>query len=282
LTLSSYGKAIYLTQKPNYGASYVQQVNKDSNENELLLCWASLGDPFAQTKLDMGRSLEQGYDSHYILVKNKPASKDFFQEEEVFEYMKTSGDLYYPVQDAQEGIDGDEIALFRSDQVLPRYVVRYSTKGEKLGSFKFDKERSDALLRAEVERGDLRSVQVVVRNGANVNQVYEDGVTPLHLAATKDVSVVEFLIQNGADVDAFDDNGYTALRFAVLDEKASTVELLINNGANVNAYDQSGRTPLHYAIKMKLYEIVKLMLQHGGDIFMRDEVRFPYSLLIIF
>jgi hypothetical protein len=135
----SYGKSIYLTQKPNYGASYIDLINKDSNETELILSWVSLGEPYAQTLLDMGKSLEEGYDSHYILVRNKQASKEFFAEEEIYEYMKEAGGQYYPVQDDKEPVEGDEIAVFRSDQVLPRYVVRYSTKGEKMNPFKFDR-----------------------------------------------------------------------------------------------------------------------------------------------
>lgn len=62
--------------------------------------------------------------THHTLVKKKLASKAVCKTEN--DYNSVAGlTTYFPVQ-AGEEVEGDEIVVFDSAQVLPRYVVHYS------------------------------------------------------------------------------------------------------------------------------------------------------------
>jgi len=121
-----YGKAIYLTQEPSYGSYYTSQKAKEEGAFELLLCWAVIGRPYAVTKVELGRPKEEGYDSHYIVVRHKPPTRDIFVEEKDFKALEHAGEQHYPIRSfEEEKVEGDELAIFDSDQTLPRFIVSY-------------------------------------------------------------------------------------------------------------------------------------------------------------
>ncbi len=63
-------------------------------------------------------------------------------------------------------------------------------------------------------------VQLLIESGANVNEVIEDGITPLICAvAAHDLKCVKILLDAGADINAEDDLGNRAY------ERARTVEM---------------------------------------------------------
>jgi hypothetical protein len=62
-----------------------------------------MGKPWAMTKKDVGCSCQPGYTSHYTVVGNN----------------------FLPVASGQN-IRGDEIVIFDSSHVLPRYILKYS------------------------------------------------------------------------------------------------------------------------------------------------------------
>ena len=103
--------------------------------------------------------------------------------------------------------------------------------------------------------GNIEVVKQHLASGTDVDVKDEEGATPLHYAATKEIT--ELLIANGADVNAKDKYGRTPLHYAVDREIA---ELLIANGANVNAKDGDGETPLD----LTNTEIADLLREHGG------------------
>ncbi|MDR1236023.1 MAG: ankyrin repeat domain-containing protein [Holosporaceae bacterium] len=104
----------------------------------------------------------------------------------------------------------------------------------------------------------------------------EDGNTLLHLAAEKgDVRMMNLLLKNGADIGASNKMRSTALHCAVKKKKKDAVEFLLGelgkpeNVAKkrlINAVDTDEGTPLHYAVDIRNKEIIGLLLEKGADI----------------
>ena len=81
--------------------------------------------------------------------------------------------------------------------------------------------------------GDLRAVQTLLAQGANVNAADKDGDTALMFAAFKGhVAMVRLLLDYGADVIATANNGWTAKQAAELGVHPHIVNMLRQAEAN--------------------------------------------------
>lgn len=100
-----FGKGIYLTQAPKYGQYYVNHCQQKEGNFSLLLCWTLLGKPFpvVDAQVKRGKNCEPGFTSHYTVVNEN--------------FVPFSG---------KEKIHGDELVIFESDYILPRFIVKYS------------------------------------------------------------------------------------------------------------------------------------------------------------
>ena len=122
----------------------------------------------------------------------------------------------------------------------------------------------DISIHEAVGRGNIEAVKQHIAAGTDVN-AKDDGVTPLHSAATYGrKEIAELLIANGADVNAKRDDGWTPLHYAALFGEKEIAELLIAKGAKVNAKNKNDNTPLDKAIKENHTEIANLLRKHGG------------------
>lgn len=115
----------------------------------------------------------------------------------------------------------------------------------------------------------LKVVKLLIKRGANVKATTTQGLTALHVAASKEIA--ETLMKNGALVDAqsFTGGGLTPL-FKAVERHKSVAEELINQGANVNQTTSSGDTPLLLAARGKNIGVVELLLKRGADINWKD------------
>jgi len=97
--------------------------------------------------------------------------------------------------------------------------------------------------------GDIRQVEALLKNGADVNETALMGVTPLYEAVLYDapIEIVRLLIDNGADVNRGMSNGWKPIHLAVDNGNAAVVKLLIDRGADVSFQNPHGKTPLQMA-----------------------------------
>ena len=134
-----------------------------------------------------------------------------------------------------------------------------------------DSEGKIALLWAS--SNSLPNAEILVANGAKINESANDGMTPF-LKATLGVSsgkvpieTCELLRKNGADINAElkrkGASGWTALHYAIINGDAELVKYLIKHGANVNKATGEGSMPLYLA-KLDDNEAIIKILKNAG------------------
>ena len=153
----------------------------------------------------------------------------------------------------------------------------------------------------------VKVMNFLIKNGANVNAKDSRGITPLHHASSSEnLKAISFLIKSGAKVNSKNQNGVTPLHMATAFENPKAVFILIRNGANVNAKttslwspsktpliwasqigardvasllakksdinlkNQLGRSALHYASEHGNLDIVSILIKYGANINTKD------------
>lgn len=88
-------------------------------------------------------------------------------------------------------------------------------------------------------------LELLIHNGANINQTNKAGLTALHMAVLLDedpsYEILQYLIKQGADVDIQAVSGYTALHSAAAQKKNKAIKILLNAGANPQLRNKMGQ-----------------------------------------
>lgn len=114
---------------------------------------------------------------------------------------------------------------------------------------------------------DERMLQLLLGKGLKLTDVNAAGQLPIHLANLKSLDV---LVRAGAEVDAVDGQGRTALHAAAADKRTELVVELVRLGASVFKTDTKGRTPLHLAALSRSEAAVDALLAAGAPRSARD------------
>jgi ankyrin repeat protein len=119
------------------------------------------------------------------------------------------------------------------------------------------------LLHKVSEHGVIKLVEKLLKNGVNVNAVWQK-LTPLIQACTNGhCNVMKILLEYRANVNA---GVKTALHFAAKEGRLDVARILLENKSNVNAKDDYRNTPLHEAASYGNLELAKLLVANGAEI----------------
>lgn len=135
-------------------------------------------------------------------------------------------------------------------------------------------------LREGVLQNDTVRIDAAVKAGADVNHLFEDGLSVLMLAASRaDTNTVAHLLAKGASINQGatrpEKNSYdrvnvarvgkTPLIFAVERERWDMASFLLLHGADPNAKTLRGQSAMLLAVEGGNKELVEMLLLHGAS-----------------
>jgi len=121
---------------------------------------------------------------------------------------------------------------------------------------------------SKIKQGRLSSVRSLVKKGANINVVDEQGRSLLHYAVTKrDIRLLSLLLSLKIDSNIRDNGQMTALMLAVENQSRSVVRELLTVRGNVNYKNERQQTALSIAQKKGYSRIEKMLLARGAKDF---------------
>ena len=131
-----------------------------------------------------------------------------------------------------------------------------------------------------VKKDDYQTVKQLLKNKKLLNHKTTNGTTPLMIACKhSSVKSIQVLLTAGADVNMQDNDGFTALMMASINcNEMSSMECvreLLQAGADVNLQTENGWTALmmvsKYCNEDSSMECVRELLQAGADVNLQTE-----------
>ncbi|XP_068698482.1 transient receptor potential cation channel subfamily A member 1-like isoform X2 [Montipora foliosa] len=127
--------------------------------------------------------------------------------------------------------------------------------------------QSNTVLHLAAWNNDVKTAELCLNNGADVNAIKHNSVTALHLAATKgNLGVAHLLISRGAIVHMKDGESKTPLHRAALLNQTKFIEFLLEREAKLEVRDSDGRSPFLNAVASGHAESARFLLNRGADI----------------
>ena len=133
-----------------------------------------------------------------------------------------------------------------------------------------------APLELAVYYGNNEMVDLLLKNGADVQKRNSYGGTPLHVSLFRvQRDITGMLLDYGADIEAKDKRGKTVLYTAAQTYSANKLQYIIAKGADVNTIcTRDGSTPLMAAVGIHgtggHLEKVRILLDSHANIFLRN------------
>lgn len=126
----------------------------------------------------------------------------------------------------------------------------------------------EGLLQQAIRMGKTEEVKMLLDEGANPNQPFPDGISPLHVAVINNFpNIVDLLVQAKSHVNATDaTTGATPLHLAALYGRVDIAKILIKGGADVDALMKFNISPLLVAAQFKQTQVAELLLNNKANI----------------
>ncbi len=123
----------------------------------------------------------------------------------------------------------------------------------------------DSILARAVSRDDSEIVNLFIEYKADVNLATGIGLpgqSPIFFAETQ--HLISLLVKNGADLNQIDQRGFTPLMNAIQEDNLGLVKLLIKNNADLNFSNTYNQTSLSLAKSLRNKKIIKLLENAGA------------------
>ena len=116
-------------------------------------------------------------------------------------------------------------------------------------------------------RGNIKMIDLLIQNFANVQALSYNGLNMLHKGAQGNSpnSIIYFNKKHKIDIASKNNDGLNALHFASISGMDNSVIYLLNMGLDPNIQDIHGNTALHYAVKYNQIRIIKKLIQNGAN-----------------
>lgn len=117
-------------------------------------------------------------------------------------------------------------------------------------------------------RGTTNGLEVykyLVSLGLNPNVTNKEGVSPLHIVASRsqDKDVIEYLLDQGLDVNTKDFKGNNAVMNAASRNTLEVVKILVDNLKTINNFNKKGQSALSLAIQNNTPDVVEFLIHRG-------------------
>ena len=164
-------------------------------------------------------------------------------------------------------------SVFNNDYEITSTIIeevkkRLGMNKESLPKF-INEKTNDGLtaLHYAAYKGNIKLLQLLINNGASVDDVTNLGKNVMHMAAEgNQPSMMIYLIsKEHQSPTSVDENGSTPLHWACYSGAEEAVNFLLNLGADINAQDKEKLTPLHLAVIGDKDKIVLKLLQKNAD-----------------
>ena len=180
---------------------------------------------------------------------------------EVLPYLKNKNFKYYLVKEESSSFSAIQLSIYYNYTALANYLIKYLPNEEKK-QYLFTEENSPLHLASL--RGNTCICEILLNEGADINQVSKNGLNVLHFAAqgNQPKCLLYFVEKYKLDINSRDFDNNNILHWACYFSSYSFVKFLMMMYKEeckemITAKNNDGYTPMHLAVFSDNSKIIK-------------------------